>query len=190
MQTKICARKDCSFNGDPQPIDNFCTDKQQRSGKHPYCRTCRSKLVRERLEKDENARNKTREAQKKFRNSEHGKQSMREYYESHKEDYRRRDREYGKRPDVLSKRAKKQAVYRENNIMKEAARRCVNYAIKVGQIERPQTCQWCELPANGEVLQAHHWRGYFFRNWFDVKFVHKKCHHLVEGLDPSEWIGS
>ncbi len=187
MQTKICARKDCPHNGIPQDVNFFAKDKSQKSGLHPYCRTCRSALASKRMASSEKARENQRQATKRYYNTKRGKENTKAYYIEHKAEYRRRDREYGKKPEVLLKRAEKQADYRKRNGMKEAARRCVNYAIKNGVISRPENCEWCGHPANGEVLQAHHWMGYDFKNWFNVKFVHVICHRECEGISPNDW---
>lgn len=187
MNTKICARKDCRLVGIEQPINVFCIDRQQKSGRHPYCSECRNKLSKNRIKNDPSVKEKARQATIRYRKTDKGKNYTKQYYIDHKGEFRARERKYQSRPDVLLKKAKKQAVYRNNNILKEAARRCVNYAIKTGVINRPSNCEWCNLSANGETLQAHHWMGYDFENWFNVKFVHLHCHFKVEKLSPSDW---
>ena len=38
---KVCSRKDCPFQGEPQPINSFDNHSQTKDGKSPRCKTCR-----------------------------------------------------------------------------------------------------------------------------------------------------
>lgn len=187
MKTKLCSRPDCRLAGIPQSTQVFCIDKTRLDELHPYCRECRSKLASKRMENNPIVKEKARQATARYYKTKAGREKRRLYYIEHKSEFRARERKNQSRPDVLLKKAKKQALYRERNILKEAARRCIHYAIKAGEVIRPQNCEWCGKPANGEVLQAHHWQGYEFQNWFNAKFVHHDCHFRCEGATPEHW---
>jgi len=186
MKTKICIHSDCPFGYIPQPISNFCKDKTKPDGHHTYCKTCRTRIARIRMEDNPSAKEKNRQAQIRYRNTEHGNKKQKKYYLEHKSEYREREKSYQQRPDVKAKHAEKMKKYRQRNKPKERARQVINYAIKKGYIAKPSICDWCKKPANG-ILEIHHWKGYAVSHWFDVKFVHSKCHDLVENLSPKDW---
>lgn len=187
MNGKICYREGCLFYGKEQSINSFHKDSKRKDGVHPYCKSCRVKLSTERIKNNPDARKKAYEAANRFKKSPKGIEYTKEYYQSHKQEFRDRDKAYGKIPEVREKRAKKQRDYRDRNKLKEGARRSVNFAIKAGVIKRPDVCEWCGRPRGEETLQAHHWMGHDFQNWFNVKFVHKKCHTFVENISPESW---
>lgn len=187
MEPRICRRKKCQFAGAPQPFSEFSKDQSRHDGIGPYCRTCRNELARNRMARSEEARAKAREASARYRAKPEAVEKASAYYLEHKADYRRRERERTKRPDVLAKLAEKRRAYTERNQLKEAARTAINYSIRKNRISRPDRCHWCGLPADGEVLEAHHWRGYEPEFWLDVRFVHASCHVICESVDPLDW---
>jgi len=38
--SKVCTRKTCPFNGEPQPLDNFYSAKSGKYGRSSWCKTC------------------------------------------------------------------------------------------------------------------------------------------------------
>lgn len=187
MSERICKHRDCLHQGMPQSVDQFGKDATRSDGIHPYCRDCRSRISRERMANSESAKLKAREASAKYRAKPEASEKASAYYFEHKADYRRRERERTKRPDVLAKLAEKRRAYTERNQLKECARKAINYNIRKHRIVRPDLCQWCGLPSNGEILEAHHWRGYDPDFWLDVRFVHASCHVACESVDPADW---
>ena len=187
MEERICTHKECPFAGSPQSIGQFSKDRTKPSGYHPHCRTCRSRNAQLRMESNPDARERASAATARYRTTERGRERTRAYYEEHKPIFRERDRQYAKRPEVRAKRAAKQASYRERNQHKECARTAVYNALRSGHLSIPERCDWCGQPANGERLEAHHWRGYDAVFWLDVKFVHATCHDACESVAPDEW---
>lgn len=187
MEQKTCVHYDCPFKGKPQPVSQFGKDRNRPDGLHPYCRTCRARIAKNRMQSSEKVRQAAREATARYHKTEHGKKKGQEYYIAHKAEYREREKRYQQRPDVKAKKARKAAVYRMNNPLKHEARQAVEYAIRKGRIKIPDRCEWCGKPANGK-LEAHHWKGYAVFRWFDVKFVHKKCHVECEYASPDKFL--
>lgn len=190
MTTKICRRSDCSLGGLPQPIEVFAIDKTRPDGRHPYCRSCRTALAANRLAKSADAREKTREAQARYRASETGRERIRAHYTSR--EYRERvneyARDYAKRPEVREKLAEKRKAYDERNQLKVCARRAVVRALRTGVLTKPPKCEWCGLVAGSSALEGHHWKGYEPEEWLSVKFVHADpCHLQAHQLPPGEW---
>lgn len=190
MNTKICSDKRCKYNGAPQPITNFCKDKQFKDGLHVYCRSCRSRRSKELRERDPSVAERARLATMRYRETEHGKQRIKSYYTSseYREHANAYAREYTKRPEVRVSLAMKQARYRTRNSLKDRARRVTVYALRSGQLTKTDYCEWCGKPSVAALLEAHHWRGYDPDHWLDVKFVHADpCHLACEAVKPENW---
>jgi hypothetical protein len=187
MKTKVCIHRDCRFKGKPQPIDVFNRDKSRADGRAPYCRECRTRVAAARMKRDPSARERAKQATVKYRKTEYGQEKQKTYYLEHKDEYRAREKKRMQRPDVKAKHAKKMVAYRLRNPLKQEARYAIKYAVSKGRVPVPDNCEWCGKPANGPRLEAHHWMGYGVFRWFDVKFVHKKCHVECEGVSPDDW---
>ena len=188
MDTKVCARPDCLHQGAPQPIDQFCADKTRKDGRHPYCRSCRAELARQRLTNSADARKSARDASARYNQTEHGKQHAHQYYLDHKAEYRARERAYSKLPANRERQALKAAAYRAHNRDKVLARHAARRALVLGELTKPDRCEWCGQPAESRELACHHWRGYSPIHWLDVRFVHTNtCHLACECVRPELW---
>jgi hypothetical protein len=169
--------KKCIHCNEVKSIDNFCKDKHRSDGHHPYCRNCRTEFSRIRMKNNPTAQEKARINTRKYRLTEQGKEKGKIYYQEHKQIYRQREREYSKRDYVKKHNAEKSKQYRKNNIDKTMARYTIKRLVRAGKVSVPKNCEWCGEPfIDGEPIHAHHWKGYDFEHWLDVKFVHAKCH--------------
>ncbi|MFA5150912.1 MAG: hypothetical protein WC433_08480 [Candidatus Omnitrophota bacterium] len=189
MENKICPDKRCAFGGCAQPISNFSRDNQTKSGYSAYCKVCRKRRHDEYV-RTENGIAVRDKAIKKYRESEHGKNKIKETYLS--KEYREKaniyQREYTKRPEVKVNLALKASNYRTRNSLKCRARTVAKNALRCGKIIAPDFCEWCHEKSNPKELEIHHWRGYDPLFWLDVKFVHaSKCHLECENVMPENW---
>lgn len=154
------------------------------------CKRCeaRRRYERERL-RDPGLRARAREATKRWRESERGREYHRAYKQ--REDCRTQSRAYERsergrevhraakaRYDASPKgseaRRRQDAARRSREADREklAARKAVNKAIRAGKLTRPETCR-CGRPS---PLEAHHHRGYAREHRLDVVFLCRDCH--------------
>lgn len=187
ISEKRCKHPECTFAGVTQPIDQFSRDSSRKDGRHPYCRSCRTRLQSIRMQ-DPEARNRAREATRKYDTSDKGKATRRQYHAEHMDQFREKSRRFRQTEHGRQQRDIQRQRYHERNKAKDAARFAVAYAIRKGTLVVPDTCQWCNKPMSRVDAEAHHWRGYDPGCWLDVKFVHgRPCHLECEFVDESDW---
>lgn len=133
-----------------QPLSEFSPDRRKKDGLQSRCKKCNSDISRE-------WRAKNPEAVR-----EHSRKSYILYKDWYREYNRIHMREYRKKPEVK---------------FKSAARRAVQYALRAGNLIRPQVCSQCNAPCKPE---AHHHRGYDRPQWLDVIWLCVQCHIQLE----------
>lgn len=86
-------------------------------------------------------------------------------------------REYYKNnPDAFKENVRK---WESKNTLKKSAHHAVRYAIKTGQLVRPNKCDYCKAETK---LDAHHHNGYSQEHKTDVVFLCRRCHKKADKL--------
>lgn len=72
--------------------------------------------------------------------------------------------------------------------VRETAHTAVSHAIRAGWLVPPKRCDWCgNTPAptyNGSrSIEAHHYKGYEQKYWFDVIWLCPNCHVVAHSSD-------
>lgn len=122
QEYKICSRKDCSFNGQPQPVSNFNRIPKRNNVLRGHCRACCTRLSAEwRANNLEHRREAERawframpEEKKKIR-----RQYRHEYGIKHRERLRERARQDYSANRAARRDAQKDAYYRNYGVSRE-----------------------------------------------------------------------
>ncbi len=167
---KVCSKKDCPYNGEPQPIDNFRNQARSKDGKRATCKDClkvddaRYRQTDARKESVHNYDNseKGKAAQKRMSKTEKFKVIQKRYNQSDKGRLaqKRRNEAFKKRPDYPT-------MTRAYN--------AVHAAIKAGTLSHPTTELCYNCKAN-QAKEYHHYLGYEPEHQLDVIPLCIECH--------------
>lgn len=172
---KICSK--CHIEKEATR-DNFYKQASRKDGNHPWCKDCckeyqkedaPNRLKREALQwkNDEDYRKRRLELQRNWSNNNLEYKRMKEAVTRRKnpEPYRERVKRY------MSENKE------EVKIMSRARQR-VYYAIKKGDLVRPDTCEWCKTVTTIEA--AHH----DYEKPLDIKWLCRPCHAKWDYHEP------
>ena len=152
----------------------FYKAKSNQDGHNSWCKLCN---------KHHSQTPKARAYQKRFRESERGRQynlmRQKEYRQTGK--YTANHKKYNQKyyQSEKGKKAQRQGQARHRLLYpdKMKAINAVNNAIRYGKLARPDTqpCLYCPKPAQ----QYHHHKGYTKEYWLDVVPACRKCHRKL-----------
>lgn len=97
---KTCSKKDCFFNGQPQPLENFYKSKRDKGGFQSKCKSCEKKYNLERKEqikeynKNYNLTHRESRAEYRSENRDQISERKKEYREKNKEQIKEYQRQY------------------------------------------------------------------------------------------------
>lgn len=176
---KVCSKKDCPYNGEPQLIDNFSSHKRYADGKQTQCKTCLN-LANARYRETE-AR---RESLKKYNSSKKGRTRKNRYQktsEKHKASKKRYNQTDKGKANSYHQNQRSASLYKTNSEhrLKVRARGSVNYHIRVGNL-LPALSFTCSNCSKCQAQEYHHFLGYEREHWLDVKPVCIPCHRNLD----------
>lgn len=157
MDTKICSSPDCTYKGQPQPIDNFYKNAHSLGGFHSNCKDCKNRHVRARYHSDPEVKAAVLTKTKAYRQSERGKEVMKKSYQKHAQSH--------------PERVKARIAVRG---------KVVN--IKTGNgLPHPTELNCAEC--GKQAQEYHHHNGYDKEHWLDVIPLCAACHTSVHLKD-------
>lgn len=92
---KVCSDKNCTFNGQSQPLENFCKRIASKDGFSFQCKICRNRWLRQYYSENKECINSSRRHREKAYQEEI-KQYRKAYYEENKEGILKQQKEYNK----------------------------------------------------------------------------------------------
>ncbi len=167
---KVCSKKDCPHNGEPQPIDNFRNQVKSKDGKRATCKDClmvedaryRQTDARKESLHNYDGSEKGKATRKKFEKTDTFKLIQKRYNQSDKGrlNQKRQNEAFKKRPDYYT-------MTRAYNT--------VHTAIKAGTLPHPTTkiCHNCKV---NQAREYHHYLGYEPEHRLDVIPLCIECH--------------